>query len=1600
MTQSPSPSRIAKTLSRTAQLLPFLLAAASVLPAAPAAAQTSCDLARSGCGQIVPTTCGGTPATGAPRSLWGELQPTDTGQLPSERDSTGFPEFAQNYDSTNWFVGLSIQNNYLVTGSSHGLATWDLHTDPAHPHFLGRLTDASFPVWAIGEIKWPLQDIAMVQGDDTIAALSGESNIGVAFVDTSNKTSPRLLYQNHLKSGEEVYAANIGGTEYAFLAASQGSPSGGVYAFNLTQARQYTSCLEGVPAPGEVTHCPGVYVGKIGTANSAFFISGVDNYIAFSSGGGGFEIWDVSNPASPHQVLHGLDGAPPPTCPFATPTVYGVAMWKNNNHYYVGLRSQVYSCTAVPPGNVSQGQIYDVSCITGGSCSLGSALWTQPLFQDGTRAYFVTFSRGAGNTSYLYYGSEDRCLGAPEREYLFDVTVPTATRDIAPQTGYWGWYYRGNATGFNYIMPRRGVFNGSYFYRAALAILDVHQHVGAVVPTADFSFSPQQIYPGDTVTFTDQSTGSPTSWNWTFSPDGTPAGSTSTSSQNPQVKFAAKGTKTVSLTATNAVGPSTPTSKQVTVLDPSPQIGTVTVSPANPLQCQPVTFTATGVTGQATLGYSWKITNSDSVVAPGGTSAANPFTWDTHLNNPIPQPYTATITVSNGVGTTTKSASFSLGALPPLPTSTFTPTNSAFSAGTVQFNVAVAGATEWNWDFGDGAGFTGWTSDPIAGPSPSHTYTTIGNKSVVVKVRNCLSDPNGLQSAPLVVDILQIAPLVARFQASCSFAPCSFSTGQAIAFADQSQGAQVWDYDWTHTGSSATSCSFTDSGHTSAVIAHTYAASGSYTPCLRVHRGASETNVYVHPQFSVSPVITLPVSLSISGPTSGTPGQALAYTAIGSNCTPAANGWSWSLPGGTPSSASTATVSVTYSATGLHHITVTNSACAGATGSASVNISNGNGGGGGALGAVFTFSPTTPTTNQPVSFDASASTGSPTLYSWAFGDGQSGSGVSTSHSYAKAGNYSVVLTVCSAATCVSSTPQAVVVGGGGPPPLDPNYTSSATCFNQFGVKECDGQAGTVITLSAVTTLATSYTWNFGDGSTGTGPSVTHTWAAAGNYNVTLLVANSQTNATLTLVFKLTAPTAVPQSVLLPWLASTRGVLTQSSDLYIHNPASTPMDVALEFRRRLGTPETNPPRASRTIAPGATLFSADVLNDLFGRPENTVGYVTVAVANGVAPIITSYNTTFQSDGTQFGQTISGVTMPTAGAASQASSEASQVQHLVALNDNSDEVSYFGLSNPNNGPATYKLSLFDNQGKAIGSPTTFTMARLGLQQFQREDIESMFGVSNAHDYRVQIDSVSGGQLYPYGAKLRTISFDPSFVQPGVNKSKLYVIGALSTPGLNNTIWRSDLVLANTSAQAIQTTVSYISAGLGNQTLAPVTLTLQPGETQRLANVVADKWGVTDAVGTLTLETDAASSAFPLVQAESYDFSQSVRRFGQSMPALSDADAAGTGQGNYMVGLRQDATHWTALWLFNPSTTDAGTYDLVYRGLDGTVLGQTSGLRLPAGKTKLIRPSEHPLPAAGVTGGFTVQILVHSGKILSAGQVVNLTTNDPAYIVGATR
>lgn len=119
-------------------------------------------------------------------------------------------------------------------------------------------------------------------------------------------------------------------------------------------------------------------------------------------------------------------------------------------------------------------------------------------------------------------------------------------------------------------------------------------------------------------------------------------------------------------------------------------------------------------------------------------------------------------------------------------------------------------------------------------------------------------------------------------------------------------------------------------------------------------------------------------------------------------------------------------------------------------------------------------------------------------WSWTFGDATTGSGVSVSHTYAAGGTYSVTLTVADAQGLTNSKTMSVTVSN---PSNPPTARFNFTCTNLACT--FDG------TVSSVPNGPQSATWNFGDNTTGTGPKPSHTYAAAGSYQVRFTITDRQ-----------------------------------------------------------------------------------------------------------------------------------------------------------------------------------------------------------------------------------------------------------------------------------------------------------------------------------------------------------------------------------------------------------------------------------------------------------------------------------------------------------
>ena len=154
----------------------------------------------------------------------------------------------------------------------------------------------------------------------------------------------------------------------------------------------------------------------------------------------------------------------------------------------------------------------------------------------------------------------------------------------------------------------------------------------------------------------------------------------------------------------------------------------------------------------------------------------------------------------------------------------------------------------------------------------------------------------------------------------------------------------------------------------------------------------------------------------------------------------------------------------------------------------------------------FFATPTTAKENEDVYFDASQSTddGGIATYHWSFGDGRTGEGRTTAHSYELAGTYQATLTVTdNRGNSVTSAPQQIQVGASTNPSAE--FTFSPTTAIRAGQNVfLNASASTAPTGRTIV----SYHWDFGDGAQGSGVTPQHIWGAAGTYTVTLIVADN------------------------------------------------------------------------------------------------------------------------------------------------------------------------------------------------------------------------------------------------------------------------------------------------------------------------------------------------------------------------------------------------------------------------------------------------------------------------------------------------------------
>ena len=259
------------------------------------------------------------------------------------------------------------------------------------------------------------------------------------------------------------------------------------------------------------------------------------------------------------------------------------------------------------------------------------------------------------------------------------------------------------------------------------------------------------------------------------------------------------------------------------------------------------------------------------------------------------------------------------------------------------------------------------------------------------------------------------------------------------------------------------------------------------------------------------------------------------------------------------------------------------------------------------LSTSFTYSPSSPQVSQQVSFTASASGGTgPYSFSWAFGDGATGTGAAVYHTYSTTGSYNVVLTAKdSSPSQQTATSQQTITVTSPPPP--PSLTAS---FTESLSNSVVGQTVSFTGSGSGGTAPYNYAWNFGDSSTGSGSSASHVYQTAGVYTVVLTVTDAAghvVSATNTVTVTL------PLSASFTYSPSNPAPLTNIQFTATATGGTAPYNYSWDFGD--GTTGTGAAATHSYLLPGTYTVTLTVV-DANGLTTTAATTLTVAISLGL------------------------------------------------------------------------------------------------------------------------------------------------------------------------------------------------------------------------------------------------------------------------------------------------------------------------------------------------------------------------------------------------
>lgn len=378
----------------------------------------------------------------------------------------------------------------------------------------------------------------------------------------------------------------------------------------------------------------------------------------------------------------------------------------------------------------------------------------------------------------------------------------------------------------------------------------------------------------------------------------------------------------------------------------------------------------------------------------------------------------------------------------------------------VQFttNGTVIGITNWLWNFGDG------TISSLQ--NPSHTYNSVGSYTAWLIITNSF----GCKDTVYKSHYINITSGIVPYTVPDTIPVCQ---GAPIGFSDPTLGSNNWLWNF---GDGTTSTNQNPS--------YTYFIPGLYTVTLNTSMpGGCSQSFNPFAIVNVIPYDPKPIDLNFIG-------TCKPYTISFSTTTPDITSYSWDFGDGGTSTLSNPTH--IFQTAGTYGITLNVTIGAGCQTIITTTVTVGH------------VNPMSVNSSNICLSDISQftffNTAAFTSWQWAFGDGSTSTLASPTHIYAVKGSYTPLLTTLDTLGCRDTFALAAILVNNPIPSFTVNQTPCINASVQF---------------QNTSTNATSYLWDFGDGTTSNDPNPVHTYTVSGNFTILLSATSDSCTRTST-----------------------------------------------------------------------------------------------------------------------------------------------------------------------------------------------------------------------------------------------------------------------------------------------------------------------------------------------------------------------------------------------------------------------------------------------------------------------------------------------------